>query len=395
MGRSRHSGRMALLCTFWCAAVLWVPCRSPAQAQPLSPETWHFEEPASLRILDGYQVLHLKGSPEQLGRQHGLLARDKVRRVVDDVLHNMAAADEEGLNDLLEGAMVMEMYLPDAFRTELKALGRVTGIPYDEIVALQLFGDVQRAMWPMCSSFAAFGPATKTGELIAGRNLDFIDNGASEYAAVIICYYPDEGLPFLTISWAGIINGWTAMNAAGLVVSNNSAYEGEASLEGLSTCFMLRKIAQYATTVEEGVEIIRNTPKACGTVMMIAGGSPPNAAEVEYDHNNVAVRWVEDGYVIGTNSFLKLGRENGSEIWCSRYLRLEELIRQNYSEIDRSMNFAGAEGVPIEYMNLHSAMLYPKDLTISVSMGQIPACSHPYHTYRFTERGLVSGSVSE
>lgn len=378
-------GRCALAAVLAVVVTLSAP---PATCSAPPPSEWHYNDPPSLRALDGYRVMHIKGGPEQLGTQHGLLAASLVRRVNKDVIHGMATYDEASLTRLLEGAMVMEMYLPEAFRTELKALSRTCSVPYDELVALQLFGDVQRATMPMCSSFAAFGAATETGELIAGRNLDFTDNGASEYAAVIICYYPDEGLPFLTVSWAGIINGWTAMNAAGLVVSNNTAYGGEESLEGLSTCFMLRKIAQYATSVEEGVQIIKDTPRACGTVMMIAGGDPPDAVEVEFDHSNVAVRRAEDGYVIGTNEFVALGQDD-TEIWCSRYHRVRELIEENYGEIDRSMNFAGAEGVPIEYMNLHSAMLYPSDLTIHLSMGTFPACDGRYRSYRFTSDGLV------
>ncbi len=365
-----------------------------ATATVAPAQEWTYPADASLQVLDGYQVLHLKGSPEDLGHQHGTLARDLVRRVLNDVIIDDAAAGEDRRRDLYEGAMVMERYLPSAYRRELRALAQAAGVDYVPLVALQLFGDVRRANSTYCSSFAAYGPATLSGELIAGRNMDYWDNGASAYGAVILVYYPDRGIPFITVSWAGIINGWTAMNARGIVVSNNTAYGRTDALEGISTCFMNRKVAQYASTVEEGVGIIERGPRACGTVTLIAGGDPPAAAQVEFDHDAVAVRWAEDGYVIATNSHLKLYREQDQE-WGGPYLDsrhriLRDLILGHYGRIDRTMNFAAAKGVPMSSINLHSAMLFPSDLTMLVSMGRTPAAEYRYRPFRFTERGLIA-----
>jgi hypothetical protein len=54
------------------------------------------------------------------------------------------------------------------------------------------------------------------------------------------------------------------------------------------------------------------------------------------------------------------------------------------------MNFAAAEGVPIESINLHSALLFPKDLTFRAAMGQVPACRGNCPWFRMTPEGVVS-----
>jgi hypothetical protein len=383
----------------------------------ISAQEWTYPYPPSLSIRDGYKVLHLKGSPEDLGYQHATLAGDLVQRVLDDVILNDAAQDPDARRELFAGAMVMERYLPELYRRELRALAEHAHVDYEALVALQLFGDVQRNQY--CSSYAVYGPATTTGELIAGRNFDYWDNGASKYGALLIAYYPDEGIPFVTVSWAGIINGWTLINACGLTVSNNTCYSGKNSLEGISTCFMLRKIAQFAHNVEEGVEIIKNTLRACGTVILIAGGNPPNAAAVEFDHEEVAVRWGKDGWVAATNEFRTLYKDAANDnqpiapevadapadlpadkaqadyqiayeyVWeCSRYRTLKNLIRDNYGKIDRTMNFVAAPGVGMGHINLHSALLFPRDLILEVSMGETPATAHRYRPFRFTPQGL-------
>lgn len=379
---------------------------SPRQTAPRCPRTlavslvlWALIAPRlSLAALgparyecQGYLVLRLVGSPEACGRQHGQLAGDLVRRVVHEVITTGEADTPEQRERLLAGARTMADYLPEAYRQELRALAVAARVDYDELVALQLFGDVWRGT--QCSSYAVYGPATAGGECLVGRNLDFWDHGVSRYAGVILHYVPDHGYPFVTVSWAGIINGWTAMNAKGVVCANNTAYGGEESLEGLSTCFMVRQVAQYATAVDEGVAIVQRTPRACGTNLLIAGGNPPRAAIVEYDHRAVAVRWARRGAVWATNHFRRLGRDTEmteAEGWCSRYHTLTGLIAERYGRLDRQMNLAAAPGVPLRGLNLHSALLFPRDLTLKLSMGRTPAADYPYRGLRLTPQGLVA-----
>ncbi len=347
-----------------------------------------------VETLHGFRVLCVAGSPEQMGEQHGRLLKPLVRRVVKTIVRGTYGDTPEGYRSLLDGARVMERYLPDAFRRELRALARAAGVKYDELVALQLFGDVNRGRYAMdCSTYAALGPATRTGECIVGRNMDYWDYGVMDYAAVLIHFQPDDGIPFVTVSWAGVINGWTAMNVKGVCVANNTAYGARSnSLHGLSTCFMLRKIAQYCSSVDEGVETIRSTRRACGTVMLVAGGSPPKAAEVEYDHDAAAVRWATKGYVAATNHFRTLYQDpplRDDEGWSGRYQRLIELLRKNYGRIDETQCFVADPQVYMD-ITLHSALLLPARLRFRLAMGRRPAPAGPYHAFRLTRTGLVA-----
>jgi len=390
-------------------------------------------EGGSRQRMHGYLVLQLRGTPEQMGRQHGLLLKSYVQRMIRDLILQGEASTPEEHARLIAGAMVMERYLQPESRRELKALAQAAEVDYRDLVLAQLFGDVQRASrrpysytprrpsprqgprsgtppgplpvgpeWPpqpgmRCTSYAVFGAATRTGECIVGRNMDFWDHGVSSWGGVLIYFRPTRGMPFVTTSWAGIINGWTAMNVEGIVCANNSSFDGKSdSLKGLSTCFMVRKVAQYAHTVEEGVEIVRHTPRACGTNLIIAGGRPPSAAIVEYDHQDLAVRWAENGAIWADNSFIKLYQEGDRfAYYGSRYERLKELITADFGRIDRSMNFARAEGVPIRSINLHSALLFPTDLCFRVSMTQKPAADHWYRPFRLTAQGIEKLSPAE
>jgi hypothetical protein len=378
-------------------------------------------------------VLELAGSPEEMGRAHGELLRDDVRRVVRDVL----APDDmpERYSRIIAGARVMERSQPERFRREMRALASASGVDYMRIVALQLFGDVElagsfhmdlpevtdvqpdeetydepdardtrgpdgaerepaaRPAGYRCTNFATFGRATATGECIAGRNFDYWYQDVAEYASIIAHYRPPGRRSFVTLSWAGVINGWTLMNEGRVCTANNLAYGEETSLEAVSTCFLLRVIAEEAGSVEEGIAIARGASRAVGTAMLVAGGEPPDAVELEFDHATFVVRRAHRGFVIADNSSRALGRETPlgpEESATGRYGRLLELILANHGRIDRTMNFAAAPGVALEGINLHSAMLFPRDLTFACSMGEVPASRGRFRRFRMTPRGIVS-----
>ena len=351
-----------------------------------------------VRRVGGCRVLALSGTPEEMGHAHGTALRDEVRYVVRTVVGDTGEAN-------LVAAERMARALPERYRRELAALADAAGVDERCLIYLQLFGDVARAMpWDFqeeddaaaqCTAYAAFGPATATGELVAGRNMDYFDRGVSKRAAILIDYRPDGYHRFVTATWAGIINGWTLMNEKGLVTSNNTAETGENSLDGVSTCFLLRMVAEECASVDEATALLARTPRACGTAQLVAGGSPPDAAVLEFDAEAVGVRRAERGLVVAANGHrLPGGRfhfpppEGRDGYGTGRYGTLNRLLHAHHGRIDRSMNFTAAEGVPLRGINLQSILLFPGDLSLRVAMGHVPACDGPFEALRMAPGGV-------
>jgi len=386
---------------------LLVLLSSPVLAQSDAPPAARGK--GRLYTLDGYRILELSGTPEEMGEAHGRLLRSDIRRVIRDVLE--PDENRERYARIIAASRIMERYQPQPFRREMRSLARAAGVRYDDVVALQLFGDAERGAMPgndgalprlpdrapegyyQCTNYAVFGPATRTGECIVGRNFDYWYTDVARYASVIIYYRPENARRFVTISWAGIINGWTMMNDAGLCAANNSAYSLNESLTGISTCFLQRLVIQNAATVKEAVAIVRKGPRAVGTVMLVAGGKPPDAVEIEFDHGDLVVRRSHRGSVMAANGFRALGITAApapDEDAYGRYGTLLRLIQEHHGRIDRTMNFAAARGVPLASINLHSALLFPADLSFAVSMGHVPACEGRFRRFRMTGRGIVT-----
>ncbi len=359
----------------------------------IAPSADEEEVHGRLERIRGVRVLHLWGTPEQMGHAHGTLLKDLIPRVIDDVL------DPEGeYSDyprIIAGTRIMEKYQPEPFRREMKALATAAGVDYMDVVALQLFGDALRGRLPgeddppgdgyQCTNYAVFGPATSDGELVAGRNFDYYFPKVASYASTVIHYRPDEGHPFVTLSWAGVVNGWTLMNTRGLLAANNNGYSTNESLEGISTCFMQRKLVQFADDLDEAIEMARKGPRAVGTIMLVAQATPARAVELEYDHLNLVVRQPERGVIIATNSFRKLGVEGRFFGNWGRYAAMTELVETHYGKITLKDNFVADPRVHQGQTTLHTVMLRPMDGTFTFALGA-GAGKGPFHTFRLTEQ---------
>jgi len=331
-------------------------------------------------------VVYLQGTPEEMGRQHGKLLKWSARLMLDTVIGCFREGDE--LAELYAGVRQMEPFIPAEFVAEMKAFAQAAGVRYEDVLVANTFGDIQRTQ--ACKSFAVCGPATRTGEMIIGRNFDFASFGIASRVATILHQRPSKGHAMVSVRWAGVCTGWTIISDAGILVANNTAGAcRRSSRQGIPTLFMNRLVAQNASTVSEGIEIVRRVRRACGTNMIIAGGNPPDAVIVEFDAEGMEVRRLTDGYIAADNGFRVLGVPERHREWLlHRANRLVKLIQQHHGKIDRDLNLAAAEGA---YMgcNLHSVLFFPKDMVFRVAQKGEPAARGEYKEFKILSDRLL------
>ena len=335
----------------------------------------------------GETVVYLCGGPEEMGEQYGTLHKWTIRLMLEAIIGYFR--DDGALDELYAGAREMEPFIPREFVAEMKALARAAGVRYEDVLVASIFGDIERTQ--ACESFAVYAPATRTGEMIVGRNLDFTSFGVSPRVATILHQRPAKGHAMVSVTWAGICTGWTIINDAGLLVANNTAGH-RCTRQGIPTLFINRLVAQNASTVDEGIELVRGMRRACGTNLIIAGGTPPDAAIVEFDAEGVEVRRMSNGYVAADNGFRVLGVPERYRRSVRRWgNRLVGVIQKHHGKIDRSLNLAAEKGAYMDF-NLHSVLFFPRDMMFRVSQRQIPAAEGAYKTFRIEAERLAPSS---
>ena len=203
---------------------------------------------AWLRMERDNYVLHLSGTPYEMGYQHGILMADEIADGVlsvfsDPIGHNPSFADTPVvLVKLITLYLEITVYrpieksTPPEYLEEIAGIADGAGLDYRDVFVANFLSDLSMAMVPgvitekavelglsaenvaECSSFVAAGTATKDGSLLFGRNTDYSGQGRWGTYQTIFFYEPVDGLRYVKISTAGLLKCNAAMNEAGIVV---------------------------------------------------------------------------------------------------------------------------------------------------------------------------------
>ncbi|MEO7405188.1 MAG: hypothetical protein ABIU95_16120, partial [Burkholderiales bacterium] len=180
--------RATKLARFYCLAVMGVAlAATPTTAQA---ETLGREGAGWLESIDGYLVLHLKGTPYEMGVQHGKLLREHVRENMRFILQ------EQGDQTLVEVGPVrvtpksvlpgivevQRPYIPTKYFDEMRGLAEGAGVTLADVQSANFIPELFH-----CSGFAVMNTATADGTLYHGRVLDYgIDLRLQEHAVLIV-----------------------------------------------------------------------------------------------------------------------------------------------------------------------------------------------------------------
>jgi isopenicillin-N N-acyltransferase-like protein len=250
----------------------------------------------------GLWVLHLEGSPEEMGDAHGHLSGRLFRNLdgrVDTILEQRYRGFVESWSELM---LLRWDYrnadedIGEAARTELSALA--AALPddgegplgaYHRLFLYQCFFDITQRLQDTVlegSMFAVAPRSTTTrveaGNLIIGRTLS-IDFGPDfEVDRVVSFYYPDGKYPFVSIGWAGLVGVVTGINARGIFVASNPAHTDDPrEADALPLPLVLRDVLEQADTLEQAVAIIEAAELRTAAVVLIGDGVQRKAVVLE------------------------------------------------------------------------------------------------------------------
>lgn len=275
---------------------------SPAPPSQTSPRRgpWHERR-------GGLHVLKLVGTPREMGRQHGRMLRDEVRRgpipYYRTYLETLMGRSGIGalsplLWPLLQktiGRRVAEGF-PEYALESVRGLAEGAEMPLDALmegcslpdalmwVAARLMG-VRRigpavahrlALGLGCTSAIAWGDATVDGKLLHARNLDYHGVGVWPDTAGVFFHEPDEGLRYVSVAAAGVVmGGVTAMNEAGLTLTvHQHMFTDQTRLGGMPIGCVGDQVMREARNLDDAERILRaQTPIGCWTYLVADGNT--------------------------------------------------------------------------------------------------------------------------
>ncbi len=340
-----------------------------------------------LEEVNGYRVLHVKGTPYAMGYQHGALLRDDIRqsvRYLFDVKAKEMKVEMAGLS-LLDPKKVIagiaetqRKYVPERFFEEMKGIADGAGMEVEEIITANFIPEMFH-----CSGFALCNSATKGGKLYHGRILDYGCDWQLQDHAILIIAEPTGRIPFVNVSYAGFVGSVTGMNAERISVGEMGG-KGLGHWEGIPMALLVRMVLEEADDLGRAISIFRDNPRTCEYYYVIADGESNKAVGMEASWNVFTL-------VALGESNIKLPHAIKDVVALSAGDRYEELVKRikaGHGTFDADSARHLMDRPVAMKSNLHSVLFETTTTKLWVanaSKDGKPAADQSYHAFNFRE----------
>ncbi|HTI51808.1 MAG TPA: C45 family peptidase [Planctomycetaceae bacterium] len=368
--------------TYLCLAVLFVCAvgtrESAAQTVARCGEGW-------LELIDGYPVLHLKGSHYEMGYQQGALLKESIRRNMHNML--VAKADEEvevgpvkvRIRTMIDSiTTIQKKFVPQKYYDEMDGLAAGADLKPQDVVAANFIPELFH-----CSGFALMNSATKDGTLYHGRVLDYaIDWGLQEHAVVIVAE-PEGGHPFVNIAYSGFIGSVTGMNAKSVSVGEMGG-KGLGHWAGVPMALLVREVLERAGDLDEAIAIFRDSPRTCQYFYVVADGKTNRAVGMEASWDTFTL--IQPGE---SNPLLPTPVKDTALLSAGdRYKELVRRTQAGYGQFDADSARRLMDCPVAMKSNLHNVLFAPQSTKFWVANASVdkkPAADQKYYAFQLTE----------
>jgi hypothetical protein len=232
-----------------------------------------------LEMIDGTKVLFLKGTPEEMGKQHGTLLKKEISGLVDRILYGagVGSSFDKGrwfFGEIESAQKRLARFMDERYVREMDAMASAAGLRREEVRLANFFPELFH-----CSGFALFGKATEGGRMYHGRVLDYLRGLGLEQNAVVMIMQPDRGNAWVNVSYAGFVGSVTAMNEKHVAIGEMGG-RGQGRWDGKPMAELLREVMEKANTLDEAVEIMRKGPRTCEYYYVISDAKTKRAVGI-------------------------------------------------------------------------------------------------------------------
>lgn len=241
--------------------------------------------PAVVENYGHLTILRLRGTPYEMGYQHGVAQRAVIRQWVNDEVYDQAIAQSGHSHGiLLIHAHRLERTLPPEIRYELRGIADGAGLSYQDILLLNLVLNRLSAPSPTSTNappppptlelqalaFVAARPgADDPANPPATRQADALDDTLLGYRLdapgeadqlrrhlLAVIYQPAGGQTYATLTWSGQVGAWCGLNEASLAVCAmpaEAAKGSDAGYQELAPPILVRQILAHARDGEQAL----------------------------------------------------------------------------------------------------------------------------------------------
>lgn len=339
-----------------------------------------------LEDVDGYPVLHLKGTPYEMGYQHGVLLKDHIRENMNFMMSELSEPTIAKLGPVtinprsaIRGILNFQRrHVPESYFEELDGLAVGADIDVDFVRVGNFVPELMH-----CSGFAIANSATVGGTLYHGRVLDYAIGWRLQEHAVLIVAEPEGGIPFVNVTYAGFIGSVTGMNAEHVSIGEMGG-GGYGHWNGVPMTVLVRQALESAESLDEAIAVFRDQPRTCQYFYVIADGKTNKSVGME-------ASWKRFELVKPGTSYPLLPTPVEDCVLLSvgdRYRELAKRTKEGHGMFTAESALRLMDRPVAMNSNLHNVLFEPKSLKLWVANATAdrqPAADQPYQQFSLRE----------
>jgi isopenicillin-N N-acyltransferase-like protein len=329
---------------------------------------------------DALKLLHVWGTPREMGYAQGKLAAAEVNDFCTKIIAAMTAGMGVSEEDLDQAWAAMEPYVPPEYLEEMEGLAEGAGVDPVLIKRAHAIPDLSEMD---CTFFAAWGDFTADGHFIQLRALDYATEAHIQDNPAIIVYHPDDGPAYVDVGWCGFIGMVTGMNAEGVCMSEigDDFDKGNQTLEAEPMPFVMRDVIRKATSLDEGVGIVRAAKRTSSFLYLIGDAKLPGARALKTGPKTFEVYDQQDTPYgpLGNVLWMSMGADSG---WNQK---IRDALAEQAGKLTVDSAIEGVTG-KCKTGDLHTVYFDATDLKLWVANADVdgsPAYDEGFVTFDF------------
>jgi len=307
----------------------------------------------------GFWRFTLRGGPRMMGHSHGLLASRvtaamdrqvalELKRRIPERARRWYLSNRSRWRhrDLMDGVPPVRLVELAAFSRTMVDSSEFPEPPFHRLLYYhavhELTGEATDSPLPGSHMFAAWGKKTVENRMLVGRTFELAAGRMFDTDKALLMYQAEEGIPFVSVAWPGMMGVVTGVNARRLFVAVNAAHSDDGLEDGIPLTLLARELLEQASNIKEAIKLIKARPAMAPGIFMLADGKAQDAVVLEFTPTKVAVRKGRGGLVVAANHLQNPKfKGDAANDWRRRYStseargkRLKQLLRRFGGRLD-------------------------------------------------------------
>lgn len=322
-----------------------------------------------LEHYQGLPLIHLYGSPTEMGMQYGRILKEQINSVVYMVEDFYP---RRKIKTYLAFADKAEQSLPEDYKAYIQAMARASGADYKKLLAINMVPKTS------CSVLAVWDSATMDGNLLMGRNADYNLKRINKALGIIVVKHPVDGYATVASSFICLAGSLTGINEKGVCFGNmlvDNSKTDSTQMNGLPIHIWMQIASEKNATANEMIRFMVAQKHMIPMNVICADTSEAIIAELGL--HTFSLRTGDKGVLASSNYFYSPQLYNKPEI-DKRFACLMLNARDFYGEftVDRLQKAMYDARVPNK--NLQCVIFDPSRMYMHVSMNKVPASKGPF-----------------